>query len=289
MGKNPRLHLALKCAAVAFLVLFVSTLLVLASGFLLSCTGIIHVPLPNRPFLAFLMTNLLVSSVISLIVSHILIRPLLHLMEVSDKIAEGDYSVRVNPTGAAPFPHLCERFNHMASSLERAADLQNSFVNNFSHEFKTPIVSILGFAKALKWDELSQSERNEYLDIIIEESTRLSDLADNVLNMSRAENQATPGKQIRFDLSEELRQSIAIIDSRWSEKEIDFVLDGKQVFATGNPQLLRQVYQSAGQRREIFPRGKYGGGHRPADGQHCPGHRGRPRPRHDPGGPKAGL
>ncbi len=60
--------------------------------------------------------------------------------------------------------------------------LRSDFVNNFSHEFKTPIVSVRGFAKKnLKRDDLTEEERNEYLDTIITESERLAELSTNVL------------------------------------------------------------------------------------------------------------
>ncbi len=78
----------------------------------------------------------------------------------------------------------------MAEELGHIEVLRTDFINNFSHEFKTPIISIKGFAEILKDDDLSKEERNEYLDIIIEESKRLTSLATNVLNLSKIETQA---------------------------------------------------------------------------------------------------
>lgn len=87
----------------------------------------------------------------------------------------------------------------MAKELRSVEMLRNDFVNNFSHEFKTPIVSIRGFAKILKMNHLTLEERDKYLNIIIEESERLADLSTNVLNLSKIEQQTK--KQISVSIS----------------------------------------------------------------------------------------
>lgn len=82
-------------------------------------------------------------------------------MDATDKIAEGDYSVRLDLKGPEEFRALSNKFNHMAEEIGSVEMLRADFVGNFSHEFKTPIVSIRGFAKALKWDDLTSEKREE--------------------------------------------------------------------------------------------------------------------------------
>ena len=108
------------------------------------------------------------------------------------KLAGGDFSVRVNLSNriaSYEFEELSASFNSMAEQLGSVEMLRSDFVNNFSHEFKTPIVSLKGFAKILKSKDLSDGERSEFLDIIISEAERLTTLSQNVLSLSKIENQ----------------------------------------------------------------------------------------------------
>ena len=123
----------------------------------------------------------------------------------------------------------------MAQELENTELLRSDFINNFSHEFKTPIVSLRGFAKLLKNPDLSQEDRDEYVDIIIHESTRLSQLAANVLNLSKIENMSILSDMERFDLTEEVRQSILLLESKWQKKELELIIDMDEVSYHGRP------------------------------------------------------
>lgn len=76
----------------------------------------------------------------------------------------------------------------MCGELESVQILRNDFINNYSHEFKTPITSINGFASLLLERELPEEERRQYLEIIVEESARLSQLATNTILLSRLNN-----------------------------------------------------------------------------------------------------
>ncbi|MDD8056434.1 MAG: histidine kinase dimerization/phospho-acceptor domain-containing protein, partial [Thomasclavelia ramosa] len=82
---------------------------------------------------------------------------------------------------------LTDSFNTMAEELENTEMLRTNFINDFSHEFKTPIVSIKGFAKLLQKDNLDQKTHDKYLQIIETESSRLADMATNVLNLNKIE------------------------------------------------------------------------------------------------------
>ena len=130
----------------------------------------------------------------------------------------------------------------MAQELENTELLRSDFINNFSHEFKTPIVSLRGFAKLLKNPNLSQEDRDEYVDIIIHESTRLSQLAANVLNLSKIENMSILSDMERFDLTEEVRQSILLLESKWQKKELELIIDMDEVSYHGSRNLLNQVW-----------------------------------------------
>lgn len=90
----------------------------------------------------------------------------------------------------------------------------NVHINIFSHEFKTPIVSIRGFARRLRRGGLTREQQAEYLDFIVEESERLSKLASNVLLISRYENQKLVAEQTDYDLDEQIRTSVLQLESQ---------------------------------------------------------------------------
>ena len=170
------------------------------------------------------------------------LRPLRSIIEATDKIAAGDYSVRVEPKGLSEFRRLGDKFNHMAEELDSVELLRTDFINNFSHEFKTPIVSIRGFAKMLESDELSPEERREYLGIIIEESERLAALSTNVLELGKLEQQSILSDRTAFSLSEQLRHALAQMLTKWDKKDIDLVCALPEIEYTGSEPLLKEVW-----------------------------------------------
>ena len=104
------------------------------------------------------------------------------------KVSEGDYSCRIAADEKSSLTPIYEDFNKMCGELESVQILRNDFINNYSHEFKTPITSINGFASLLLERELPEEERRQYLEIIVEESARLSRLATNTILLSRLNN-----------------------------------------------------------------------------------------------------
>lgn len=193
---------------------------------------------------------LFISTIIGLIVTRVagklMLNPICEMLASMKKLAGGDFNVRIGNSGLLRPKELrdfSEEFNAMAKELGSIEILRSDFVNNFSHEFKTPIVSLRGFAKLLKKGNLSNDERQEYLDIIISESDRLAALATNVLNLSKIENRTSFSGHSLFNLSEQIRRTILITELKWSEKRLELEVDIKEdIYFLGNPELLSQVW-----------------------------------------------
>lgn len=96
------------------------------------------------------------------------------------------------------------------------------FLYNVSHEIKTPISSIQGFAELLKDESLTKEEREEYASIIMEESNRLLNLSTNMLKLSKLQNQNKIAKKDQIDIAEQIRKAISLLEPKWSKKEITF-------------------------------------------------------------------
>ena len=120
--------------------------------------------------------------------------------------------------------------------------LRSDFINNFSHEFKTPIVSIAGFAKLLRRGNLTEEQRAEYLSVIEEESLRLSALANNVLSLTRVENQTILTDISEFNLSEQIRGAVLLLADKWTAKDLNIDLGFDECLVCANYELLKQVW-----------------------------------------------
>lgn len=200
----------------------------------------------HPPFLRILLFIALLSTIIgcilTLIFGAIPLKPINKLIDATEELSNGNFDVRINFDYPKVLNNLSISFNNMASELGSARILRNDFVNNFSHEFKTPIVSLRGFAKLLKNDNLPKEVRDEYLDIIISESDRLATLATNILNLSNIENTNIISDQHEFDLAEQIRHSILMLESKWSDKDINMNIDLDETSYYGNEELLKQVW-----------------------------------------------
>lgn len=189
-----------------------------------------------------LVSCILIGVIVSACSSRVVLKNVREFIEATEKLSRGDFSARLNIKKPPEFQILSKNFNAMAKELAGIEVLRTDFINNFSHEFKTPIISIKGFAEILKDDDLSKEEKNEYLDIIIEESKRLSSLATNVLNLSKIETQVILNDIQRFNIGEQIRQSILLLDSKFQSKNILLDINIEDCYVNGNKEMLNQVW-----------------------------------------------
>ena len=162
------------------------------------------------------------------------------------EVARGNFKERVpekdKKNSPTEFGELERSFNQMASDLDGIEIFRNDFINDFSHEFKTPIVSIRGFARQLQSENLSEEQKNEYVNIIISESERLVNMSSNVLLLSKLENQQIVSDKHELDLDEQIRRSILLLEKDWSEKEIDLDIDLDEIKINFNEEMLSHVW-----------------------------------------------
>ena len=201
-----------------------------------------------------MVTIVIFMSVISLILGWVLVffsiriplKPIHTLISHMNRLAMGDFETRIESKGILSnhpaMKGISDSFNKLAEELENTEMLRGDFINNFSHEFKTPIVSIAGFAKLLKRGNLTEEQRIAYLTSIEEESLRLSYMATNVLNLTKVENQTILSEVTSFNLSEQVRSAVLLLEAKWSEKNIDLQLDFDEHTVEGNEELLKQVW-----------------------------------------------
>ena len=142
------------------------------------------------------------------------------------------------------YGELTHNFNKMVKELNSIECLQKDFINNVSHEIKTPISSIQGFAKLLESDDLSKEERKEYAEIIKEESDRLLYLSTNILKLAKLENQERIMNKTEFNIAEQIRRTISVLEPKWKEKNIKFNVNLKEQEFLGEKDLMYQVWMN---------------------------------------------
>lgn len=192
--------------------------------------------------LLILIACIIIGTAISAVTSRRMVKSIRTFIDATDRLAGGDFSMRLQLTRPPEFRILSENFNRMAEELGGIEILRTDFVNNFSHEFKTPIVSIKGFAEMLKHDDLPKEERDEYLDIVIEESARLASLASNVLELSKIETQTILTDKKSFNAGEQLRQCVLLLTAKFEKKQLALNVDLHDYELEGNKELLNQVW-----------------------------------------------
>ncbi len=164
------------------------------------------------------------------------------LSQAINRVVEGDYSTRIPTDKKNAIGSVYASFNKMCSELESVQILRNDFINNYSHEFKTPIASINGFASLLLEKELPKEEQQQYLEIIIDESARLSKLATNTILLSKLSSQQIVTDVEEYDLSEQLRQCAIILSKKWLEKKIEFNGDFSKIMFMGNREMMQHLW-----------------------------------------------
>lgn len=156
----------------------------------------------------------------------------------------GDYDIELETKREDEIGELTENFNKMTRGLKSTENLQKEFINNVSHEIKTPITSIEGFAKLLKDKNLSDEEREEYSNIIIEESERLINLTGKMLKLSKLHNQERIINVQEVQIAEQIRRAISLLDQKWSDKNIKINVNLQECIFLGDEELIFQVWMN---------------------------------------------
>jgi signal transduction histidine kinase len=232
-GKDKRVSAGLFTTK-QFLMIFVTIMLIVTSYSAIYAIHMNGVPHQSQIIGYMLLGNVLFSTVITAVLlgfarSRVYGRPIRKIAEAARKVAEGDFSVRLQPFRKDgkrdELGVLVEDFNTMAEELSTIETLKTDFIANVSHEIKTPLSAIQGYAMALQDDTLPMNERREYSKTIIEASRRLSDLITNILKLNKLEHQEIFPPSEPYSLDEQLRECALRYEELWSKKNITLTGD----------------------------------------------------------------
>ena len=214
---NFRAKMNLLTTGLIFVLLLLSTFLGNGIMILLIHHGFINAGPPSSQIPLLIQTgiiSIIIGTLITLSISHLPLKPLHTLVEAIHQVSTGNYDVKIHLEHPAEFREVSDCFNHMTEELSCTEMLRSDFINNFSHEFKTPIVSVLGFAKLLT----------------------------TILDLSRIESLSSLSGQTTFSLSEQIREAILLLEYKWSQKHLKLDLNLEELDILADEALLKQVW-----------------------------------------------
>lgn len=196
-------------------------------------------------FLAICIASMfIVNFTLSFIFSNYLNKKAIFVRNLLEEIANGNYDVKLPlPEKEGLIYDITVDFNKMVDELNSTVILQNNFASNFSHEFKTPIVSIKGYAELLKNSEnLSKEEYDKYVNIIVEETRRLSNLTKSTLLISKLDAITKLDETAPVKINEQIEECVLLLDGSFQEKNIDVELSLTPHVIETNADTLKDVW-----------------------------------------------
>lgn len=193
----------------------------------------------------FLLTGIVVGTVISIFVSKRFLSPIDRINRAFTKVSKGDFKVRLpKESKIKEIAEMNRSFNSMVMELSNIETLRSDFISNVSHEFKTPIAAIDGYATLLENPDISESERAQYTEKILSNSKKLVSLSENILYLSKIENRNFIDETAPYRLDEQIRKELLLLEPMWSKKNIDFDISLPKITYVGNEPLLRHVWHN---------------------------------------------
>lgn len=243
--KKSHSRLWLYFTILVFATIFAMFLLITGLWLMLFATGILpDNPLDRHiPIVVSGLVSILLGAVTALFVGRLIIRPIQNISNAFDELSCGNFDVKVpEDEKIAEIREMARHFNAMTYDLSHIETLRSDFVVNVSHEFKTPLAAIEGYATLLQNERLSPERYRHYVEKILDNSQKLSHLSSSILMLSKLENQETVPPYKEYRLDEQLRRSVLNLENKWTEKNIEFDMDLPKQMFYGSEQLLDQVW-----------------------------------------------
>lgn len=237
-----RKSLAVRITAFVFLSLVLAQMLTFTAFALLFKAGVLNT---RDSFILYLVFAFVASGSLGIIITAVFARGISSSYETYKKalneIASGNFDVVVPEPAGLLAQQMVRDINKMTRELKSNAIMRNDFISNFSHELKTPIVSINGFSELLLADDVSDDERKEYARIIYAESGRLFNLAKNTLLLSKLEGQSVVFNKKVFMLNECVENCAILFEKQLKAKNSEIKMTLEKILYYWDPDLLSQI------------------------------------------------
>ena len=248
--RTGRIALALLISGIVFLTNTIAMLLTIVAIYGLARLGVIEttggqVGLPEL-LRFFFYTSLVIGFLLASLTGKIILKPIKRIIDQLDRLASGDFKTRLHfgkPIADHPtFKQVEKSFNRAAEELDYTEMLRSDFINNFSHEFKTPIHSIKGMAEYLLHNEIPREEEKEYLNVMAKEAGRLAQLSQNTLLLSKLEHMEVFRKKEEFRLDSQIRDCAILLLPSFEEKNILLEAELPEMKFYGSEEFMKEVW-----------------------------------------------
>lgn len=235
----------LRTRLVVFVTLEIEICILIAVGMDALLKKVWRLPFEIPLLLELVAVSLLIGLLVTNQLSKYFFNPIKKLREAMGTVADGDFTVELkSKSNSKEIQEIYSGFNLMTHELRTTEILQMDFLSHASHEFKTPISAIEGYAALLRSGGDLTEEQRECVEKIIFNTRRLSSLTSGILLLSKLENQEIPTNCSRFLVDEQIRQSIVALESQWEQKDIELDVDLYEAEYYGNELLMRHVWDN---------------------------------------------
>lgn len=205
----------------------------------------------NGTFYLITLLSIVITLLLSLAISSTFSKPLADIADAAREVAKGNFDVTIQYNRRRnknkkpnDIEIVFDSFNKMVAELKYNEMFKSDFISNVSHEIKTPLATIQGYATLLQDQKLPKKKREEYLTIIINATKQLTNLTSNILKLSKLENQGIFAKREEYNVAEQIRQSILALQSSWQEKDIELNIDLDEINLALDKDLMNQVWKN---------------------------------------------
>ena len=253
MKKNPKIKKYMfQVILICFNMMLISSVIMIILLYILRALGIVDEGLkvlgPIWPIVLMLISSIILGTIIGIVLSRRLFKQFLQLGDGIRQISVGNFDVHIdeipNADKDSDLNNLIISFNKMTEQLKETELLSSDFISNVSHEFKTPLMTIEGYVTLLDDDTLDREERKKYIRIISEATHKLSNLTSNILKISKLDNSEIDLNVKEYNLSEQIREIIIMLEGSWEKKNIEFNLTLPDCMIVNDEELLEQVWSN---------------------------------------------
>lgn len=207
--------------------------------------GFIMNPSPIFLLAYNIFASILLGICFSKIVGTHILKPITKLNKATSMVAKGNFQIQLEEKRfGKEISEMIRNFNIMTNELKSIETLRNDFVSNVSHEFKTPLSTISGYAMLMQDESITAKEKDDYIGHILSSTQRLSSLTENILLLSKLENQDIVLDKTSYSLDEQLRNDILALEPLWSEKNLFWYIELESTLFYGNKNMLSLVWSN---------------------------------------------
>ncbi|MBQ7839158.1 MAG: HAMP domain-containing histidine kinase [Lachnospiraceae bacterium] len=237
--------LSLMFSIIVFFILVITMFITTFFVMFLYHSDILLLQKPYGFILYLAVVSIIIGTVGSRIIASRAISSITRINAATIEVAQGNFSVEIDENIPVDELHsMAHNFNLMTRELSKTEMLRKDFINNVSHEFKTPLAAIEGYATLLQNKTLDEEKKDAYIRKIIYNTRRLTALTGNILLLSRLENQEITPEKETFSLDEQIRQILLLYETQWMEKKLELDIDLDAADYCGNEELLSHVWQN---------------------------------------------